>query len=182
VAGVGTGEHHRRDEPGRPVLRLLESASGLGPAVGRDALPALSNAKRSHPATGARHGRGLLLHISGDHAARILFSRIARRWEGLRLLVVDSARAGLELAMERRPDLIVVDSRLPDATGEETVVRLRREVSPDEAPIVVLGDDPSPAERARFVWAGANAYVTKPIDIAEIDRTVGELLVVATRR
>ena len=185
---MGTGEQHGRDGSERPALRLLEPAPGLRPAgdAGRVAgdvpqpAAALTEAMRSHPAASGR--RGLLLHISGDHAGRILFSRIARRWEGVRLLVVDRARAGLDLAAERRPDLLVVDAHLPDAGGEETVARLRRELSPDDAPIVVLGDDPSPSARARFVWAGANAYMTKPLDIAEIDRTVGELLEVAALR
>ena len=134
---------------------------------------------RSHPA-GAR--RRLVLHVSGDQTGRILFSRIARRWENLRLLAVDGARSGLTMATQRRPDLVVVDAHLTDADGEETVIRLRQELRPDDVPIVVLGDDPSPAARARFVWAGASAYVTKPLVIAEIDRTVGELLEVAALR
>jgi DNA-binding response OmpR family regulator len=96
--------------------------------------------------------------------------------------VVDGARAGVALAVVRRPDLLVVDARLHDADGEETVARLRQELRPDDVPIIVLGHDPAPAARARFVWAGASAYVTTPLDIAEIDRTVGELLEVAALR
>jgi DNA-binding response OmpR family regulator len=141
---------------------------------------ALARSVAAHPSATRR--RRLVLHVSGDQGNRILLSRIAKRWEGLRLLVVDGARAGLALAAARRPDLLVVDAHLHDAGGEETVARLRQELRPQDVPIIVLGDDPAPSARARFVWAGAGAYVTTPLDIAEIDRTVSELLEVAALR
>ena len=177
VTHVGSGVHHDGEGVGRPALRLLEPPPP--DPDDEDGRLELARSMRSHPSSGRRR---LLLHVSGDQTARIVFSRIARRWEHLRLLVVDGARTGLTLAVQRRPDLIVVDSRLRDADGEETVARLRHELRPHDVPIVVLGDDPSPAARARFVWAGASAYVTKPLDIAEVDRTVGELLEVASLR
>jgi DNA-binding response OmpR family regulator len=53
---------------------------------------------------------------------------------------------------------------------------------PPSAPIVVLTHDGAPSERARFIWAGASACVTKPLNVVEIDETVGMLLEVAATR
>jgi DNA-binding response OmpR family regulator len=123
-----------------------------------------------------------VLYISGDLEGRILFRRIAQRWETVKLLVADSGEEGIDLAMNRRPRMVVLDAHLSDLDGEEVVVALRREAMPPGTPIVVLGHNITPSKYARFVWAGASAYLTKPFNIAEIDRTVGELLEVAATR
>ncbi len=59
---------------------------------------------------------------------------------------------------------------------------LRLRVLPPETPIVVLAHDADPRQRARFVWAGASAYIVKPLDVAELDRAVIALMEVAALR
>ena len=59
---------------------------------------------------------------------------------------------------------------------------LRLRVLPLETPIVVLAHDSGPRERARFIWAGASAYIVKPLDVAELDRAVMALMEVAALR
>ncbi len=123
-----------------------------------------------------------MLYVSGDREGRVLLARIAKRWDGVRLLFADSGEEGLDMAVNRRPRLVVLDARLSDVDGEKLVMALRERAMPPSAPIVVLAPDGAPSERARFIWAGASAFVTKPLNVAEIDRTVGMLLEVAGLR
>ncbi len=72
--------------------------------------------------------------------------------------------------------MVVLDASLPGVDGADLVKHLRQRVLPIETPIIVLGDDHAPSERARFVWAGASAYHAKPLNVAEVDDSVATLL------
>jgi DNA-binding response OmpR family regulator len=102
--------------------------------------------------------------------------------EAVTFLRADGARAGLKLALERRPRLAVVEADLPDGDAEGLVRALRRAAMPPPAPIVVLADEGTPRKRARFLWAGASAYVSGPVSSSQMDRMVGILIEVAARR
>lgn len=148
----------------RPRLRLLDPPSASN-----------TRSRRWHPASRA-HVDGPLLYICGDPEGRIVFTRIARRWESLRLVVADDGRTGLQVATKRRPRLVVLDDHLPDLDAAVLVKHLRRRVLSTESSVIVLAYDPDPRQRARFVWAGASAYFTKPLNVAEVDRSVATLL------
>jgi DNA-binding response OmpR family regulator len=98
------------------------------------------------------------------------------------LIVAAGGRAGLQLATRRRPRLVVLDSDLPDIDGAGMANHLRLRVLPHETPIVVLAHDAGPRERARFVWAGASAYIIKPLDVGELDRAVTALMEITALR
>ncbi len=100
----------------------------------------------------------------------------------MRLVIVDGGRSGLQAAIKRRPRLVVLDDHLPDVNGLALVQHLRHRVLPTESPVIVLAHNGDPRQRARFVWAGASAYLTKPLNVGEIDRTVMVLLEVAALR
>jgi DNA-binding response OmpR family regulator len=123
-----------------------------------------------------------MLYISGDTEGRVLFAQIARRWNGFRLLVVEAGRTGLQVAKDRQLRLVVLDAQLPDIDGVDLVRHLRQRVLPEETPLIVLGHDADPKARASFVWAGASAYFTKPLNVIEVDRAVMSLMELAVLR
>lgn len=130
--------------------------------------------RRLHPSgTGPRPTPGPLLLVTGVPEHRALLTRLARRWRPLRLLVADGGHAGLRMCAQRRVRLVVVDAQLPDVDALEVVGALQG----GDAPIVVIGHETTPREHASFVWAGASAYVGRPLNLAEIDRTVRQLVV-----
>lgn len=117
-----------------------------------------------------------MLYVSGPADSRVMFTRMARRWRPLKLLVADGGEAGLRLSQERRVRLVAVDAVLADVDAVDLVIRLRRAPRTASVPVLVIGHDPSPKEHARFMWVGANAYVTRPFDMVAVDRTVHHLL------
>jgi DNA-binding response OmpR family regulator len=143
--------------------------------------PSTSPSRRWHPAAKARSD-GPLLYICGDPDGRILFTRIARRWDNMKLVVADGGRTGLQVALKRRPRLVALDALLPDLDGRDLVKYLRSKVIPSQTPIIVLAHDSDPRRRAEFIWAGASAYHSKPLNVAEVDHSVATLLEVAALR
>jgi len=157
----------------QPLLRLVDPL----PRPSRSTL----RGRRSHPSSRIRID-GSLLYIGGDPESRIPFTRVARRWQSVNLVVAPDGRAGVQLATRRRPRLVVLDADLPDIDGADMTTHLRLRVLPHDTPIVVLAHDADPRVRARFVWAGAGAYIVKPLDVAELDRAVMALMEVAAQR
>ncbi len=92
---------------------------------------------------------------------------------GMRVLEAASARDALDVAAAGRPDIIVLDLGLPDASGEEVCRDLRAWTA---TPILVLSARHSDAEKVSLLDAGADDYVTKPFSPAELLARVRALL------
>jgi len=92
----------------------------------------------------------------------------------------DSRRA-LDLYEEHRPDLVLLDLKMPHLDGHEVLAQLGR-VIPDDAyvPILVLTSDASPDARRRALSEGAQDFLTKPFSPVEVRLRVENLI--ETRR
>ena len=80
---------------------------------------------------------------------------------------VFQARSGLEgiaLALEGRPDLILLDIQLPEMDGYEIARRLRGEPDLDGIPIVALTSYAMVGDREKALEAGCDGYIEKPIN------------------
>ncbi|HEV2363782.1 MAG TPA: response regulator transcription factor [Caulobacteraceae bacterium] len=77
-----------------------------------------------------------------------------------------SAEEGLRRAREARPDLILLDVNLPDASGHETCRQLR--AAGVSAPVVMLTASAAEADTVEGLDSGASDYVTKPFRVAEL--------------
>lgn len=84
---------------------------------------------------------------------------------------------GYELALAHEPDGIIVDVRLQDGDGLVLVQKLRRNTSTCQIPILVLTAGHDEARREEAMRAGADDYVAKPFQPAElVDRLAQVLL------
>jgi CheY-like chemotaxis protein len=79
-------------------------------------------------------------------------------------------------AAELRPDLIVMDIRLPGIDGLEATRRLKGEPSTAAIPIVAVTAQAMPEEQARIMAAGCQAYLPKPLRFTEFVSVVKGLL------
>jgi CheY-like chemotaxis protein len=82
----------------------------------------------------------------------------------------------VELAREHRPDLVLLDLHLPDIQGDEVLRRLRADPRTAEIPVVVVSADATRASNDRLRALGADAYLSKPIDVEEFLETVERFL------
>jgi CheY-like chemotaxis protein len=84
---------------------------------------------------------------------------------------VDSAmsgRAALDLASKRRYDLVLMDLQMPGIDGLETTEAMRKIPGYENVPILALTADSSDEIRARCKQAGMQAFVSKPVETAEL--------------
>ncbi|MGH3205352.1 MAG: ATP-binding protein [Streptosporangiaceae bacterium] len=79
---------------------------------------------------------------------------------------------GLEAAARDVPDLILLDMHLPDIGGEEVLRRLRSEPATADIPVAVLSAEVAPTVMRRMRATGVVAYLTKPLDLAELGRLI----------
>jgi DNA-binding response OmpR family regulator len=88
------------------------------------------------------------------------------------VLVADAARAALELARERRPDLALIDWMLPGVDGAQLCHALRADDTTAGMPLVAM----SAGIVHGWQEAGANAFITKPLDIPALRALIARLL------
>jgi len=129
----------------------------------------------AHPSPRVSRGR-TALYVNGDPDARILLSRLSRRWPSVTLRTVDTGSKGVRAAEMTRPDTIVIDDRLPDGPGLDVLIELRRRPLTSHIPVAFFNSDPAEGRRERLLRAGASAFITKPLNLVEVDRTLQCLL------
>lgn len=117
-----------------------------------------------------------ILYIEDNLANLSLVERILSRRPGVRLLAAMQGRMGLDLAFEHAPDLVLLDLDLPDMPGRDVLTELRLDERTARIPVVVVSADASPGQIRRLREAGADAYVTKPLDVTDFLGTVDSFL------
>jgi DNA-binding response OmpR family regulator len=97
-----------------------------------------------------------------DLVARIL------RMRDYQPILAEDGEAGLRLARERHPDVILLDLMLPDINGFDVCRRLRTDPATRLIPVVMLTALNDVQHRVHGFRVGANAYVTKPYGVEDL--------------
>ena len=111
-----------------------------------------------------------------DNPRNLKLVRDLLDYAGYRTLGVSNAEDGIELARSRRPDLVLMDVQLPGMDGVEALARLRAEPDAGEIPIVALTAFAMKDDRERFLAAGFDAYIEKPLNVREFPEQVSAIL------
>lgn len=123
---------------------------------------------------GRTSGRSLLLIIEDDAGVReSLMDLLASRFD---VLAASDADAGVELAREHRPDLILLDRFLPSGDGLMVLETLQRDARTEAVPVIFLTGDADEATLERCLEMGAVDFIHKPASarelLARIDRAL----------
>ncbi len=113
-----------------------------------------------------------VLIVEDERKIRSLLRAYLER-AGYSVLTTGSGAEGLTLALEARPDLVVLDLGLPDVPGETVAREIRRQGS---TPILVLTARAAEEDRIAGLELGADDYVTKPFSPQEVVLRVGAIL------
>jgi len=119
---------------------------------------------------------GKILYIEDNLSNLKLIERLLVQTKRLEVISAMTGTLGLEMAQQHLPDLILLDLHLPDVSGDEILVRLRKDPRTKPIPIVILSADATPGQIKRLRSAGADEYVTKPIDVTEFLAVVERFL------
>jgi two-component system, cell cycle response regulator DivK len=91
---------------------------------------------------------------------------------GYRTLEATTGESAVALALEHGPDLVLMDIQLPDIDGVEALDRLRADERSASLPVLALTAQAMEGDRERFLAAGFDGYLSKPVNIAEFVITV----------
>ncbi|OGG46743.1 MAG: two-component system response regulator [Candidatus Handelsmanbacteria bacterium RIFCSPLOWO2_12_FULL_64_10] len=114
--------------------------------------------------------------IVEDNANNRMIMRDLMEVQGHRTLEAVDGAEGLAMALEHRPDLILMDVQLPGMDGYEVTRRLKTQDETKHIPIVAVTSYAMKGEEERAREAGCDAYVSKPIDIHKLVETVQRFL------
>jgi CheY-like chemotaxis protein len=125
--------------------------------------------------------RFLLIEDDAAHAKLVRMALEEHRVTNSVECVGDGAEAFAYLAGEGqyagrpRPDVILLDLKLPKIDGHEVLKRVKEDQSLRSIPVVVLTTSDAEADRLKAYMSHANSYVVKPIDFDSFDRIVRDL-------
>jgi two-component system cell cycle response regulator DivK len=121
-----------------------------------------------------------LILIVDDNEQNQRLAREVLRFAGFRTLEAGGGAEGVALAAQHRPDLVLMDIRMADINGTEALHRLREDVRTAEIPVVAVTTSAMKGDRERFLAAGFDGYLRKPISVRAFPDQVRSHLRAAT--
>jgi two-component system, cell cycle response regulator DivK len=115
---------------------------------------------------------GLQVLVVEDNERNMKLFRDVLHASGYRTLEAATGERAVELVFEHRPDLVLMDIQLPDIDGVEALDRLRADERTASVPVLALTAQAMEGDRERFLAAGFDGYLSKPVNIADLVATV----------
>jgi two-component system cell cycle response regulator len=110
----------------------------------------------------------LKILVVDDEPENVGLLRVVLRRQGIEVVEANNGHDGLILAEVETPDGVILDWMLPDISGEEFCLRLRNHPAIAHLPILVLSALNAQNAKDKALAAGANHYMTKPANFAEL--------------
>jgi signal transduction histidine kinase len=116
-----------------------------------------------------------ILYIEDNPDNQLLVRRILEA-RGYALRICEDGPAGIALARESQPALILIDINIAGMDGYETTTRLRSLPHLRTTPIIAITADARPGTRERALTAGCDGFILKPIDPRMLPDQIAEFL------
>ena len=115
---------------------------------------------------------GATVLVVEDNEKNMKLFRDVLQAAGYGTLEATTGRQAVELATEHSPDLVLMDIQLPDFDGIEALGQLRADARTASVPVLALTAQAMEGDRKRFLAAGFDGYLSKPVDVADFVATV----------
>jgi CheY-like chemotaxis protein len=83
-----------------------------------------------------------------------------------------NGREGVNTAIKQKPDLIIMDLSMPEMDGWTATSLIKKNPELKSIPVIVLTAHALPSDRQRANEAGCAEYITKPMDMADLLKTI----------
>jgi CheY-like chemotaxis protein len=107
-----------------------------------------------------------------DNEKNMKLFRDVLQAKGYEIVEATTGERAVELAIEHGPALVLMDIQLPDIDGVEALGGLRADERTASRPVLALTAQAMEGDRERFLAAGFDGYVSKPVNIVELVGTV----------
>jgi CheY-like chemotaxis protein len=95
---------------------------------------------------------------------------------GFKTVAVPNGQEAVKQAVDRRPDLILLDVRMPRMDGLQACAALKAMPGTCDIPVVFLSAYATPQDVEKGLAAGAEKYLAKPIEMEDLNQSVVEIL------
>lgn len=114
--------------------------------------------------------------IVEDNPLNMRVIEMTLKAENYILLEASDGEEALEMAMRERPDLILMDIRLPGMSGLEVARKLRETLAFSHTTIIGLTAYAMKGDREKVIESGCDAYLSKPFHPRELRGMIAEML------
>ncbi|MGH7322306.1 MAG: response regulator [Candidatus Rokuibacteriota bacterium] len=118
-------------------------------------------------------GKRILYVEDNEFNRKIVRDLLART--SYELIEATDGEAGVVMARQARPDLVIMDIQLPRLSGLEATRRLRADPATAHIPIIVITSFALSGDEHKATEAGASAYLAKPYSPRELLQTIRRL-------
>jgi len=113
-----------------------------------------------------------LVLIVEDNEMNMKLARDVLRARGYEIAEAINGEDGVRMALERMPDLVLMDIQLPGISGVDAFRQIRGNAATAHIPIVAFTASVTPADRSQITGAGFDGFLSKPISLTEFLATV----------
>lgn len=138
----------------------------VGSPVGHGTAP--ETAARTEPQTLSPPTLATVLYIEDNEPNVRVIEHVVRLRPGWQMIHSALGRLGIELAQAHRPDLVLLDLHLPDLSGRDVLLALKSHPATAATPVAILSADATSGLPRQLRDAGADHFLTKPLDIDDV--------------
>lgn len=114
--------------------------------------------------------------IVEDNPLHMKLMEMTLKSKGYTLIKATDGETALDMAAREKPNLIIMDIRIPKIDGFEVTSRLRQNPEFDQTPIIALTAHAMAGDRDRVYKAGCDMYLSKPIDTRTLPGIIDDIL------
>ena len=115
--------------------------------------------------------------VVDDNLLNLELASAMLRVAGIEPLTAADADTGLALARRERPDIVLMDVQMPHVDGLEATRRLKSDPATAAIPVIAFTAFAMAGDEARFLAAGCDGFISKPIELASFAAQVLDYLV-----
>ena len=119
----------------------------------------------------SQDARPLILLADDNHTSLAVMTDYLEM-SGFRVVTACDGQEAVSQARLTRPDLVLMDTLMPVMDGLEATRQIRADPATSHIPIIALTAAALPDDRAGWLRAGANDYVSKPVSLRKLTRTL----------
>lgn len=114
--------------------------------------------------------------IVEDNPLNMRLMQMTLRGKGYALIEASNGEEALDKAVKEKPDLIIMDMQLPTISGIEATQRLRKIPELSRIPVIAVTAYAMKGDQEKFIEAGCDAYLSKPINTRELPGFIENML------
>jgi CheY-like chemotaxis protein len=120
--------------------------------------------------------QGKVLSIEDNSSNNHLMEKVLSLKAGMQLIICEKGEEAVELTMFHQPDVILLDLNLPGIQGEEVLQLLKQNPKTKHIPVIVVSANVTAVKVAALKSAGIVEFITKPIEVTKLLRTIESCL------